>query len=234
MIITCWKWKRADGTELFTAKHVNTLQSMLARHLHMDHRLLCLTDDTDGLDGDILTWPITQFTDTPRCRRRMVQYSKDFAALVGPRFFSMDLDVVLVDDITPLLRRTEPLVAYWIEYAHVFGGGLILMDTGYLDPLFQMFALRPDIFPKLVQPHGIASDQAMLNWYLAKFNPAMGRWTAADGIVLYFGKGYERDEHHGVGPTRTTLPPCTRMVVLGGADLSVLDERRFDWVEAWQ
>lgn len=225
LTVACWKWGA-----LFQASHVNVLRSMLARQLRCDHELVCITDNPTGLDGDIRVVPITQFADTPRCRRRMVQYGQDFAALVGPRFLSIDLDTVLVDDITPLVQRDEPLVAYWIDYAQVFSGSLILMTSGYLDRLFRLFADDPEGFPARVQDRGVASDQAMLNWYTRTMHPPMGQWTTRDGILLYFGDGYGRFEYLGVGPNRTTLPAGTRLVALGSADLPVLTENRFEWI----
>lgn len=228
LTIACWKWG-----DRFSAKHVNVLRSMLDRHVHVDHELVCITDDATGLDGAIRTAPITEFTDTPRCRRRMKQFDKDFAAVVGPRFLSIDLDVVIVDDITPLVTRTEPFVGWRVRHAQVLSGSFLLMKTGYLHPLFEMFNSHPVEFPKRVQANGTPSDQAMLNWYLKALRRPVAQWTEADGLVTYFGKGYERHEHHGVGPNRPTLPKGARIVVLGSADLDVLADARFEWVSQW-
>jgi hypothetical protein len=226
LTVTCWKW----GTR-FAASHVNVLRSMLARHLHADHRLVCITDDPSGLDGDIVTAPIDAFTDTPRCRRRMKQFDGAFADVVGPRFLGLDLDVVIVDDITPLAARTEPIVCWRVKHAHVYSGSFLLMTTGLLHGLYQLFAANPVSFPRRVQLGGVPSDQAMLNWYVKNvYRRPVAEWTEMHGFVTYFGAGYERHEHHGVGPNRPTLPPGARIVVLGSADLEVLTDQRYGWV----
>lgn len=229
LTICCWKWGNR-----FEAKHVNVLRSMLARHVHVDHELVCVTDDPRGLDGDIRTAPITEFLDTPRCRRRMAMFNGDFAEVVGPRFLSIDLDVVIVDDITPLVTRTAPLVGWRVRHAQVYSGSFFLMDTGALHGLYRMFAADPVGFPKKVQANGTPSDQAMLNWYLKHIHRwPIAEWTEQDGLVTYFGDGYERHEHLGVGPTHRQLPAGARIVVLGSADLAVLSDPRFDWVQHW-
>lgn len=223
--IVTWKWG-----DRFQARHVNTLRSMLSRQ-PFDHRLICVTDDPAGLDGDIVTAPIEQFTNTPRCRRRMAQYSQDFAAIAGPRFLSLDLDVVLVGNVAPLVLREAPLVCWRVGYAQVYSGSFVLMNTGLLHGLYAAFAAEPDTFPRRVQPVGVPSDQAMLNWYLARHSHAVEELTEADGLVTYFGDGYASREHYGVGPSQPNVPAGARIVVLGSADLAVLDEGRFDWVK---
>ena len=46
--VICWKWGK-----LFSPVYVNRLRSMLARHLHIPHRLYCITDDRRGLDPEV-------------------------------------------------------------------------------------------------------------------------------------------------------------------------------------
>jgi hypothetical protein len=70
----------------------------------------------------------------------------------------------------------------------------------------------------------------MVNDWLSR-QPAIPFWTEADGFVSYYGVGYERLEHLGVGPNRPALPAGARIVVLGSADLHVLQEGRFSWVQ---
>lgn len=228
--VAAWKWGRT-----FEARHVNVLRAALAKHLHMDHELVCITDDPASLDGDIRVVPMPeQFAQTPRCRRRMQNFDREFASEIGARTLWIDLDVVIVDDLTPVVNRPEKVVGWKVGHAGVMSGSFLLMDAGALDPLWQRFKADPEGFPRLVQKRGIPSDQAMLNYYLAKRSP-IPFWTERDGFVTYYGSGYEHLEHLGVGPNRPELPPGTRIVVLGSADKVVLDEGRFDWVrEHWQ
>lgn len=233
LTVLTWKW----GGK-FAARHVNVLRSMLARRLELEHRIVCVTDDAAGLDDAIEAIPLpAKYADTPRCRRRMRQFDREFARQVGDRILSIDLDVVITGDLTPLVDRPDPLVCWRVGYAGVFSGSIILMDAGVLDPLWQAFDADPELYARRAAPRGVGSDQAMLNYFLSrpyqKIRPAV--WTEADGIVTFFGKGYERLERRGVGPGYPHLPPGARLVVLGSDDLHVLEEEdRYPWVSEWR
>lgn len=230
--VLCWKWGA-----LFSAVYVNRLKLALRKHLALEHQLYCVTDDPAGIDADVVTIPITEFQDTPRCRRRLKQFDRDFGRAIGPRILSVDLDVVITGDLTPLVDRPERLVCWKVGYANVFSGSFVLYDYDALDDLYRLYAADPIGFPMLAQRSGTPSDQAMLNYWLqARKHPKhpIPHWTERDGFVTYFGDGYRRYEHLGVGPHRPTLPSGTRIVVLGSADKSVMDEGRYDWVrEHW-
>lgn len=223
LTVVCWKWGA-----VFDAAHVRALKAGLEKHLHLAHELVCITDNPEGLDGIRVVPMPTTFADTPRCRRRMQHFDRQFARDLGARLLCIDLDVVIVDDITPLVDRPEPVVCWKVKHAGVFSGSFLLMDAGALHPLWQLFAAQPDRFPARVQASGTPSDQAMLNWYLR--GKRIPFWTERDGFVTYFGEGYEHKEHFGVGPTRRELPGGARIVVLGSADLRVLEDQSYSWV----
>jgi hypothetical protein len=225
-----WKWG-----SLFSALHVNVLREQLDRHLHMEHELLCITDDPTGLDGDIVIAEMpTAFADTPRCRRRMQGFSREMSARLGDRVLYLDLDLVIVDNITPIVSRPEPIVGWRVGHAGVYSGSFMLADAGALDGAWQAYRADPVGYPARVQPRGVPSDQAMVNHWLAT-QPPIGTWTERDGFVSYYGHGYERLEHLGVGPNTPQLPVGARIVVLGSADLHVLEQpERYPWVrEHW-
>lgn len=226
--VVCWRWG-----DLFAPVYVQRLRSMLARHLHLPHQLYCVTDDPSALDADVRAIPMPdEFADTPRCRRRMWQFSKDRIDEFGPRMLCIDLDVVIVDDITPLIDRPEPIVCWRVGYAGVYSGSFLLLDTGALDGAWRSFSRNPAGFLKATNERN-GSDQAMLNLYLR--GRPIAEWTEADGLVTWFGNGYARLEAHGMGPHRPYLPPGARIVVLGSADKAVMDEARHPFVrQHWQ
>lgn len=225
--VQCWKWG-----SLFSSAHVNALRWMLDKNLRMDHRLVCVTDNPVGIDGDVVIAEMpADYADTPRCRRRMQGFSREFSQKIGNRILYIDLDVVIVDDITPIVNRPEPIVGWKVGHAGVYSGSFLLADAGALDGAWQLFKASPDGYPTSLQPRGVASDQAMVNAWLAT-QPPIQYWTEADGFVSYYGDGYARLEHLGVGPSRPTLPAGARIVVLGSADLDVLESDQFDWVKA--
>lgn len=225
--VWCWRW---GG--LFEAVYVHRLQAMLRRHLRLEHELVCITDDATGLEG-IRTVPMpSEFAHTPRCRRRMQQFSGEFADAIGAsRILALDLDLVILADITHLIDRPEPIVGWKVGHARVYSGSFLLFDAGALDGAWQPFKADPVGYPKRIQRQGVPSDQAMVNAWLRR-QPSIGTWTERDGFVTYYGEGYEHLEHLGVGPRRRSLPTGARVVVLGSADKAVMDEGRFDWIRA--
>jgi hypothetical protein len=226
--IVTWKWHSVNGPRYGPA-YVNRLRAMLARHLHLPHELVCVTDDATGLDARIRIVPMPRdWMHTPRCRRRMWQFDRARVAEFGPRFLHLDLDTVLTDDITAIVDRPEPLVCWRAHYAGVVSPAFMLLETGYLHELYVRFAADPDGYPVSTGVRQ-ASDLAMLNHFL-KDRPAPATWDERDGFVPYFGAGYQRFEHLGLGPSHQTLPAGTRVVLLGGADLAVLEEGRYPWV----
>ena len=228
-----WRWGL-----IFSAVHINVLREALRRHVHVDHELVVCTDDPSDICDDVRVLPMPmRFSQTPRCRRRMQGFSREFSEAVAGidgRVCYIDLDVVIVDDITALVTRPEPIVGWRVGHAGVYSGSFLLADAGALDGAWQKFAADPEGYPASLQRKGIASDQAMLNDWL-KTQPPIGELTEKDGLVTYYGRGYERLEHLGVGPNRRKLPMGARMVVLGSADLDVLEDDRFSWVKKhWQ
>jgi hypothetical protein len=224
--VVCWKWG-----SLFSAEYVLKLHSMLTRHLHLPHRLFCVTDDSRGIDQskvEIVPMP-HELREEKRCRRRMWQLSAERVALFGSRMLSIDLDVVIVKDITPLINRPEQLVCWKVTYANVYSGSLMLMDTGVLDGAWRRYQRDPEGFIKSTGERN-ASDQALINQHLKFYK--VPHWTETDGIKTFFGAGYEK--FRGINAQTRVLPPNTRIVVLGSADKHLLDEQRLPWIrEHW-
>lgn len=236
--VVTWKWKPADGPGVFSAVHVNALRGSLERNLRAPHQLWCITDDPSGIDARVRVLPLPAgLNHTPRCRRRMRIFDREFSSSIGPRILAMDLDMVITGDITDLVARHEPLVCVHIGYAKVMSGSFILMNAGVLHALWMRYRDDPEGYPVKAQARGVGSDQAMLNHFLRTdpWRPRkVGVWTERDGFVTFFGQGYERFEHLGVGPGRPDLPPGAKVVILGAADIDALKDPRYRWVaEHW-
>ena len=229
--VTCWRWG-----PLFGPEYVARLQSMLARNLQLEHRLYCFTDDPAAVPRDVIPMPIpVDLAGLPRCRRRMHQYNAAVDVALGRRLLSIDLDVVITGDITPLVARTEPIVMWRVGYAGALSGSFVLWDAGALDGAWRAFDADRDGYPRRAQPAGTGSDQAMLNLWLRESRTPVAELGERDGFVTWFGRGYERLQHHGMGPGRAALREGARIVVLGSADKGVLDDGVHPWVrEHWR
>jgi len=222
--VVVWKW----GC-LFSPTYVNRMRSMLERHLHLPHQLHCITEDPTGIDARVRIVPMPkEGATTPRCRRRMWQFAKERFVEFGDRMLCVDLDAVIVDDITPIVDRYEPIVCWRVGYANVFSGSFIMFDTGALDGAWQAYQRDPLGFPMSGGEFN-GSDQAMINVWLR--GKKVAEWTERDGLVTWFGKGYEKKVMLGMGPTNPQLPKGAKIVVLGSADKHVMDKAQFPFVQ---
>jgi hypothetical protein len=101
--ILCMKWGTKYGPE-----YVNRLYAMVRRHLRGDFRFVCLTDRSDGVHSEVQCLPIPDLALPPGIPERgwtkLTTFSADLHGLQGTALF-LDLDVVIVDDITPLFEQ---------------------------------------------------------------------------------------------------------------------------------
>lgn len=232
--VVCWKWKSRPGYHTtYTADHVNRLRSMVSRHLRMPHDFVCVTDDAAGLDAGIRVVPITDeigyhtHPRRPNCYRRLRAFAPDAAEWLGPRFLSIDLDCVIVGDITPLASRTEDFVIMGDGPRNRNGtpycGSLWLLTAGARTRVWESF--DPQRSPEITKRAGIiGSDQA---WIAHVLGPHEARFSTADGVI-----GYGRDV---LKKRRGVPPPHTRMVFFYGLHDPSRERHRHAWVrEHWR
>src|SRR6185295_10398799 len=89
----------------YSADHVNRLAYALKRQLHVPHQIVCITDNTDGLDFKSIYCAIPlHHTIGKRNGRRLWIFSDEARELLGSTVLQIDLDMVLTGDITPLVE----------------------------------------------------------------------------------------------------------------------------------
>ena len=101
-VVLCMKWGTKYGPE-----YVNRLYGMVRRHLRGDLRFVCLTDDDQGVRQEVQCLPIPPLELPPGIPERgwtkLTTFAADLHGLHGTALF-LDLDVVIVGDITPLFE----------------------------------------------------------------------------------------------------------------------------------
>lgn len=190
--VICWKWKPLGHyRSVFAAETVNVLRRMVARHLHIEHRFSCITDDPTGIDPDIRIIPLwDDFKDlcsphgpgNPSCYRRLKAFSDEAKELIGERIFSLDLDCVIVNDITPLIDRPEDFIC-WGDTARNthYNGGMWLLRAGTRNQVWDTF--DPEKSPRMTRDKGIVgSDQGWISLVLDGKDP---KWSDADGVYSF-------------------------------------------------
>jgi hypothetical protein len=102
-IVLCMKWGTKYGPE-----YVNRLYGMVRRHLRGDFRFVCLTDRSQGIRAEVSCHPIPPLDLPPGIPERgwtkLTTFSAELHGLQGTALF-LDLDVVIVDDITPFFEQ---------------------------------------------------------------------------------------------------------------------------------
>lgn len=201
--------------------HVNVLRNMLARHVRSPHRLVCVTDDSTGIDPRVEVVPLwDRCRELGGCYNRLWVFSKEARELFGDRFVCIDLDLVIVRDCTALFERDETFVINAYNPIRPesndqrYNGGMFMMTAGARASVWEQF--DPATTPAKVQSDlkVIGSDQA---WIRQHLGPDEARWTNADGV-------YEARQ------VRRVLPANARVVLFAGKR----DPSRFPypWIRA--
>jgi hypothetical protein len=216
--ICTWLWH--DGSErsnLYAPKHVNALQSMIARHLKRPHEFVCVADSPEGFSKDV------RFFETPKaarkvgelrtpeaahfpsCYRRLWMFSEE-AKAIGERVLLLDIDLVVVKGMDPLFDRTEDFVGWrprqnWGSRQR-FGGGLYLLRTGTRTKVWTEFD-GPNAIAKAKRAGYRGSDQAWISYMLADHEPEFPNEIGVYSI---------RD----MKGTEQTLPSDARLIQFNG------------------
>lgn len=213
LTFVCFKWEHvATGFQLpsvckYGPRHVNVLRNMLERHVRLPHRLVCVTDDPEGIDPRVEIVPLwDRCRSLGGCYNRLWVFSREARVLFGDRFVCIDLDVVLVRDCTSLFERPEDFVINAYNPIRVecndqrYNGGMFMLTAGARASVWEQF--DPATTPAIVQadPLTIGSDQAWLRHHLG---PGEARWTNTDGV-------YEARQ------VRRRLPWDARLVLFAG------------------
>lgn len=211
----CWRWQPTPNyRSKFPPETISTLKSMLGRHYHGPHELICITDRPaevpQGIRAiqlwdDFKNVPSPHGRGYPSCYKRLKLFSKLGAELIRtPRFCSIDLDVVVISDITSLFTHTLDFKMYGdTARGTPYNGSLIYSRVGAHPELWSEF--DPLVAPRLsLAKRYIGSDQG---WIAVCLGPDKPKFTKKEGVYSF------RNE---VLPRGGALPPDARLVVFHG------------------
>lgn len=201
LTVVTFLWPPKYGPE-----HVNAVRNMFAAYLSVPHRFICVTQDRAGLDQNIeIIAPDPALPDDKRYRKLML-FRRDAAAIFGDRMLYVDLDVTVVGDLAPLVKRSQDFVIWrdplYERDAYIYNSSLILLDAGCRPQVYEKFNAATS--PAATRLAGLAgSDQA---WISYLFGPGEAVWTQADGVL-----GWKTDLLKGA-----TWPENARLIVNHG------------------
>src|SRR5688572_21530353 len=111
MRFICWLW-RGRGfwkrVATYGTQHVEVLAAMLDRH--GGHRLTCVHDGSFDLPADVdnIVMP-PEVAALADYQPKLWAWSPELHELIGERFASIDLDVVVLGDLAPVLQKQAPI-----------------------------------------------------------------------------------------------------------------------------
>ena len=192
--VVTWKWRPSDGyRSTYPPETVNRLRAMVQKHYPHPHRFLCVTDDAGGIHPDVeivpdwhdwATVPSPHGGHNPSCYRRLRMFHPDIAEVFGDRFVSLDLDVVITGDLTPLWNRDEDIVMWGDtnpQPGSHYNGSMVLLRAGSRPQVWTEF--DPKSSPQLaMQNHSFGSDQG---WISYRLGPDEATWSRADGVYSF-------------------------------------------------
>jgi len=221
--VVLWHWGQRYGR-----RHLVAMQSMLRRHLDLPHEIVCITDRPQDVPAGMRTFDV-KHTIPPmdsKCLRRMWLYAgpqpkgRPWPGDLGARLLQLDLDVVLTDNITPLIDRPDPFVIWLSEstvkpnrpHGWAYNATVMLLDAGARADVYTRFQANRKAVIKAANADGwdvdTNSDQAIATFLLKDRPPAV--WTPEDGIHSY--RGFAGPD----GNKDTGLPPGCRIVSFHG------------------
>lgn len=231
--IVSWFWQGRGKARLggHQPHHVTILRNMVARHLRMPHEFVCITDSPQLIDPSIRTIPLwTDLQDDGYCMRRLRAFAPEMKDMIGPRFAWLDLDVVIVDDITPLFDTDADFKISGVELREQpYNGSIVLMNAGARAQVYTDFDKARFLRVKAEKNYG-GSDQA---WIAVCLGEREQVWEKRDGIYNY----REHIDPPGIIGSNGALPKNARIVVFNG-QFSMADpatQKKSPWIlEHWR
>lgn len=174
-VILCMKWGVKYGPE-----YVNRLYGMVRRHLKGDFRFVCLTDRVEGIRAEVQCLPIPSL-DLPagipeRGWTKLTTFQRDLHGLQGTALF-LDLDVVIVDDITPFFEMPGDflIIHDWKRPWRVTGNSSVYRFRlgAHADVLSEFRAQQESVRKRFRNEQAFLSDmmhrQGILNYWPASW-----------------------------------------------------------------
>lgn len=188
--VLCWLWTdpRYRG-ELYNAGHVEALRRMVSRHFHAPHRFACVTDHELPATVERIVPTHRELNKIrsphgskfPSCYRRLAMFAPGAGEVFGKRFVSLDLDLVIVGDVTELWTRPEPFVAWRDLHPRcLYNGSMMMLTAGERRRVWTDF--DPEVSPRAATRRYNGSDQG---WISYRLGPGQATWTGADGVYSY-------------------------------------------------
>ncbi len=189
LAVVTWLWRSRHTRTRYTAEHVNIWARMVRRNLSIPARIVCITDDGDGIsEADTLPIPDASLEDVanrafperagnPHCYRRLALWRRDVADWLGAeRILCMDLDGVICGSLDPIVLRSEPVIIFrGTSRTRPYNGSMLMLDAGARPEVYEDFTPAE---AERASRRFVGSDQA---WMMHKLGPNCAVFDERDG-----------------------------------------------------
>lgn len=185
LTIVCWQWQSNGWRGPYTQAHVNALRNMLDQNVKIPHRLICVTDTPQkkGYNCEVYPlWKEKKLTvrtahGKPNCYQRLKMFDPKLPDVFGDHFLSIDLDVVILSDITDMVDVKEDFKIIK-GVAAPYNGSMWYVKRGARAQVFNDFdPIKSPIVAAAQKNHKgkpyYGSDQAWLSYKL----PGEATWS---------------------------------------------------------
>ncbi|MEC7120056.1 MAG: glycosyltransferase [Pseudomonadota bacterium] len=156
------KW----GTK-YGAEYVNRLYNMVNRHTTVPFKMVCLTDDSTGIDPAVQCMPIPPLAlpagSPERGWNKLSTFEPDLYGLQGNALF-LDIDIVIIDNIDCLFEYEGDflIIHDWKRPWRITGNSSVYrFRLGAFPDLMPYFRANFDDIRKKFR-----NEQAYLSWYV--------------------------------------------------------------------
>jgi hypothetical protein len=198
--VVCYLWNGDANLSRreFLPEYVNTLARMFRKHLHKEHRFICVADHSFGLDSrvefvqtpgvakEVGLLPSPEGPRFPSCYRRLWSWSKEAKDVLGERQLVIDIDLILTASVDHLFEQDEEFIG-WRPYRDWgaklrYGGGIYLLKSGTRSQVWENFQGQKSV--EKARRHGYrGSDQAWISYCLChNAEKPEVHWTQEAGI----------------------------------------------------
>ena len=172
----CWIWK---GPREYTAEHVSQWAAQIKKHYSKPCRIVCITDLFASVPGcEVIPEPPESRTAAsihaplgpsfPSCYRRLWLFS-EAARCLGPKILLLDVDCLIVGDLTPLVETPGDFVGWRTHHKmgnpNRIGGGTWMLKTGTHRYVWETFTY--DAAMQCHRAGWLGSDQGWLSCLLS-------------------------------------------------------------------
>jgi hypothetical protein len=188
--LVLWLWRdeanRHNRVSPYSVDKVERAARMIRGSMTDPHEIVVITDQpAHEFSSELRVVPMWKdLSHMGRCWRRLKAFDPSMRELFGPRFCWIDLDMVVLGDITPLFQRKEDIVFWKPGTTRTpYNGSMVMMTAGARGDVWKKFsAQRAKVAINQMGYPG--TDQA---WWSCYLGPNEASWTPErDGVCAYW------------------------------------------------